>query len=372
MESATRKKAAVIGAGFSSLSAATCLAQEGFDVTIFEKNSTAGGRCRKFEHDGFVFDMGPSWYWMPDVFEKYFARFGKKPSDYYELTRLDPSYRVFYSNHEVLDIPANLEELFQLFESLEEGSSIHLKKFLEEGAFKYEVGMNTLVYNPGLSITELFDTRLVKGLFKMQVFQSMASHVRSHFKDPRLIQILEFPVLFLGATAEDTPALYSLMNYADIKLGTWYPMGGMYKIIEGMVALAKEQGVRFEFDSPVEKFTMRDNEIAEIVIQGKPYAFDYVVSGADYHHVEQQLLPASSRKYSEAYWQKRAMAPSSLIFYLGVNKPLKNLQHHNLFFDADFTLHAKEIYTDPQWPTDPLFYVCCTSKTDNTVAPENQ
>jgi len=366
-----KKKIAVIGAGFASLSAATSLAKAGFDVTVFEKNSSAGGRCRKFEFGDFVFDMGPSWYWMPDVFEKYFARFGKKPSDYYHLIRLDPSYRVFYSEKDVLDIPANLEELFKLFENIEPGSSSHLKKFLQEGAFKYDIGMNALVYNPGLSVTELLDTRLVKGIFKMQVFQSMASYVRGHFKDPRLIQLLEFPVLFLGAAPADTPALYSLMNYADMQLGTWYPMGGMYKIIKGLVSLAEELGVRFRFNSPVGKFIMKDNTIKEIVVKEKSLPFDYVVAGADYHHVEQQLLPKPYRQYSEKYWESRAMAPSSLIFYVGVNKPVKNLQHHNLFFDADFARHAKEIYKSPQWPADPLFYVCCPSKTDPTVAPKN-
>ena len=364
------KKTAVIGSGFASLSAATCLAQKGFDVTVFEKNSTPGGRCRKFETDGYLFDMGPSWYWMPDVFEKFFARFGKKTSDYYQLKRLDPSYRIFYSKSEILDIPANLISLSEVFEKIEKGSSVQLKKFLAEGEFKYNVGMNNLVYKPGLSVTELLDVKLFTGIFKMHVFQSMATYVRKHFKDPRLIQLLEFPVLFLGAAPSKTPALYSLMNYADMALGTWYPMGGMHKIIEGMVALAKEQGVKFKFDSPVENFVMNGVNIKEIVSNGESQRFDYVVSGADYHHVEQKLLPSSFRTYNESYWQSRAMAPSSLIFYLGVNKKLKNLLHHNLFFDKDFAQHSRDIYDNPQWPTDPLFYVCCTSKTDAGVAPE--
>ncbi len=364
------KKVAVIGSGFAGLSAATSLSQKGFDVTVLEKNSTPGGRCRKFETAGYLFDMGPSWYWMPDVFEKYFQRFGKKTSDYYQLTRLDPSYRIFYSKDEVLDIPASLNSLYALFEQIEKGSSSHLKTFLEEGEYKYNVGINSLVYKPGLSITELIDPKLFKGIFKMHVFQSMATYVRKHFKDPRLIQLLEFPVLFLGAAPSKTPALYSLMNYADIALGTWYPMGGMHKIIEGMMTLAKEQGVKFQFDSAVEKFSIDGTNIKEVISNGNAQHFDYVVAGADYHHVEQHLLPEAYRHYSESYWQSRAMAPSSLIFYLGVNKRLKNLLHHNLFFDRDFAGHSKDIYENPQWPNDPLFYVCCTSKTDPNVAPE--
>lgn len=363
------EKIAVIGSGFAGISAAACLAQQGYDVTVFEKNEAAGGRARKFESHGFTFDMGPSWYWMPDVFEKFFNRFGKKVSDYYSLQRLDPSYRVFYPNAEVLDIPAGVDALCELFEKVEKGSSEPLKKFIEEGKYKYEVGINALVYKPGLSVGELIDIKLIKGIFKLHVFESVSTYVKKYFSDSKLRQLLEFPVLFLGAPADKTPALYTLMNYADIALGTWYPKGGMFKIVDGMMAVAKEQGVRFEFNSAVTGFELNADKITGITVKGEIRKFDYVIAGADYHHVEQNLLPSSHRKYSESYWQKRVMAPSSLIFYLGINKSLKNLLHHNLFFDKDFGEHAKEIYESKRWPSDPLFYVCCTSKSDDTVAP---
>ncbi|MEQ8425769.1 MAG: FAD-dependent oxidoreductase, partial [Cyclobacteriaceae bacterium] len=233
------KKIAVIGAGFAGISAATTLAANNFDVTVYEKNSTTGGRARKFDSDGFVFDMGPSWYWMPDVFEKYFSRFGKKTADYYELVRLDPSYRVFFPDNTTWDIPASLNDLSNLFEKEEKGSSLKLKKFLDEAAYKYKAGIEDLVYKPGISITELFDAKLAKGIFKLHVFQSISTYIRKYFKSPKLIQLLEFPVLFLGAAPSDTPALYSLMNYADMALGTWYPKGGMNKIVEGMTHLAR-------------------------------------------------------------------------------------------------------------------------------------
>jgi phytoene desaturase len=364
------KKIAVIGSGFSGLSAASCLAKAGYEVTVFEKNSSVGGRARKFEAEGFVYDMGPSWYWMPDVFEKYFNLFGKSVSDYYQLKRLDPSYRIFYSKEEVIDIPAGVEALCQLFESIEKGSSVYLRKFLEEGEYKYNVGINNLVYKPGLSLGELLDTDLMKGIFKLHVFESVSAYVKKYFKDPKLIQLLEFPVLFLGAPADKTPALYTLMNYADMSLGTWYPEGGMNKIVEGMEKLAVELGVKFELNSLIEKISVNNGVADSLLVNGQERKFDYVIAGADYHHVEQNLLPAEYRRYDAAYWDKRVMAPSSLIYYLGVNKKVKNLLHHNLVFDSDFGLHAKEIYESPQWPTDPLFYVSVPSKTDNTVAPE--
>jgi phytoene desaturase len=364
------KKVSLIGSGFSGLSSATLLAREGFDVTVFEKNAIAGGRARKFEAQNFIFDMGPSWYWMPDVFEKYFNRFGKSTSDYYELKRLDPSYRVYFGKNDFMDIPAGVDALSHLFETLEPGSSKHLHRFLQEGKFKYEIGMNKLVYKPGLSVSEFLDADLIRGLFRLHVFQSISHYIRKFFKNPRIIKLLEFPVLFLGATPERTPALYSLMNYADMALGTWYPLGGMYKIIEGMMALALEHGVKFKFHSAVQKLEMNGTRAKGLHTEEGFFPSDFVVAAADYNHVEQQLLPKDFRRYSSAYWNSRVMAPSSLIFYLGLGKRLNKLKHHTLFFDQDFADHAREIYDDPQWPTAPQFYVSCPSQTDPTVAPE--
>jgi phytoene desaturase len=363
------KKIAVIGSGFAGLSAASHLAREGYAVTVFEKNASAGGRARKFEAKGFTFDMGPSWYWMPDVFERYFAAFGKKPSDYYTLERLSPSYRIYYSKDDVLDIPASIEGLCNMFDQLEPGSSKNLLRFLEEGKYKYNIGINELVYKPGLSLLELADTKLMTGVFKLHVFQSISTYIRKYFKEKKLIQLLEFPVLFLGATPQNTPALYSLMNYADMALGTWYPQGGMHKIIEGMVQLATELGVTFEFNSSVKKLELNAVKAKGIIVNDTFRPFDYIVAGADYHHVEQQLIPEGYRTYSEDYWQKRTLAPSSLIFYVGLNKKIEGVLHHTLFFDQDFVKHAEEIYEKPQWPTQPQFYISCPSKTDPTVAP---
>ncbi|UII32354.1 phytoene desaturase family protein [Fulvivirga ulvae] len=366
----TKKNIAIIGAGFAGLSAACCLAKAGCSVTVYEKNESPGGRARKFKADGFTFDMGPSWYWMPDVFEKFFNRFGKSISDYYELIRLDPSYKVLFSKNDIVNIPAKPDDIYALFDKLEPGSSNQLKVFLEEAAYKYEVGINDLVYKPGRSVTEFIDMRLLTGVFKLHVFQSIATYIRKYFKDPRLIQLLEFPVLFLGAMPSKTPALYSLMNYADIALGTWYPKGGMFKIVEAMVSLAESLGAKFQYNSPVSSLVMKGSKIKSLVVNGREHDYDFVVAGADYHHIEQSLLPENFRKYDEKYWDKRDMAPSSLIFYLGINKKIKNLLHHNLFFDEEFEQHAKDIYTDPKWPQKPLFYVCAASKTDDGCAPE--
>ena len=364
------KKVIVIGSGFSGISAACFLAKKGYEVTILEKNDSAGGRARSFEVEGFTFDMGPSWYWMPDVFDKFFAHFGKKVSDYYDLIRLDPSYAVFFGKNDVVEIPAKMDELESLFESYESGSGKKLRAFLKDAQYKYELSMSEFVFKPGLSLFEFADTRVVKSLFHINLFRSISKHIRGYFKNEKLIELLEFPVLFLGAKPKDTPALYSIMNYADMSLGTWYPMGGMHKIVEGMLKLAGELGVKVKLNQEVKQIYILKSHAKKVMTQDSTYEADIVVGGADYHHVEQNILEPQFRKYSPEYWDKRTMAPSSLLFYIGLNKKLKNLQHHNLFFDEDFLLHAEEIYDRPKWPSRPLFYTCVPSITDKSVAPE--
>lgn len=365
-------KAIVIGAGFAGLSAASKLAKEGFDVTLLEKNSEIGGRARKLEIDGFTFDMGPSWYWMPDVFENYFKEFGTTVAQQYELLRLDPSYAVFFGKNDVFRIPANLHEFYALFEKQEPGSSVQLKKFLADAEYKYNVSMSDFVHKPSLSLFEFMDLRILNAALKMDLFKSISKYIRKHFKDPKLIQLLEFPVLFLGAKPNETPALYSMMNYADIVLGTWYPMGGMAKIVDAMVRVAEQQGVKIRTNEIVERINVKDNKAVSLVSNGKTLEADVIIAAADYHHVEQNLLDAPYRNYSESYWKSRKMAPSCLMYYVGVDKKIAGLEHHNLFFDAPFDQHAEEIYDRPQWPANPLFYSTCASKTDKSVAPEGK
>lgn len=368
----SQKQVVVIGSGFAGLSAATYLADKtSCSVTLIEKNDSPGGRARKFEHQGFVFDMGPSWYWMPDVFEDYFASFGKKPSDYYDLLRLDPSYAVVYGDKDILDIPADLGEFKSMLDRIEPGAGNQLDKFLAQAKYKYEVGIHDLVNRPSRSLLEFTSPGLLVDMIRMDIFQSMAKHVRKYFTHEKIIRLMEFPVLFLGETAENIPALYSLMNYADIALGTWYPKKGMHEIIKGMVSLAEEKGVKIRYSAEVEEIEVENGQAKRVrLMSGEKINADIVVAGADYHHVDKHLLNPKYSNYSEEYWDKRVMAPSSLLFYLGVNKRLNNLRHHNLFFDEPLGPHADAIYKNPRWPEKPLFYASVPSITDPTVAPE--
>jgi phytoene desaturase len=361
------KTITIIGSGFSALAASCYLAKSGFQVTILEKNKTVGGRARQLVKDGFTFDIGPTWYWMPDVFEKFFADFGKKPSDYYALEKLNPAYEVYFDTLSSIEIPDNLTEILSIFEKEEKGSAVHLDQFLKEAKFNYDVAIKDLVYRPGITITELITPVTIQKV--NQFFSSIRTKVRKKIKSHKLRQIMEFPVLFLGAKPSDTPSFYSFMNYADFGLGTWHPKGGMYQVINAMVDLAESLGVKIETNQNVEKINVENGVAKSVVSNGITIASDIVLSGADYHHTE-TLLDQKYRGYSEKFWESKVFAPSSLLFYVGFNKKIDNVSHHTLFFDTDFDVHANAIYDNPKWPEKPLFYASFPSKTDSTVAPE--
>ena len=356
----------IIGSGFSSLSAASYLAKAGNNVTILEKNSSLGGRARQFKQGGFTFDMGPTWYWMPDVFETFFKDFDKTPSDFYQLEKLSPAYQVYFDKNDSITIPDNLNAIYAVFEEEEKGSSKHLKAFLTSAKFNYDVAIKDLVYKPGASISELINfTTLLK---VNQFFTTISKTVRKKIKSHKLRQILEFPVLFLGAKPNNTPSFYNFMNYADFGLGTWHPKGGMFEVVNGFVQLATSLGVKIKTNQNVERIAVENESVIGVEVNGEFLKADIVISGADYHHTE-TLVEKKYRTYSEKYWEQKTFAPSALLFYVGFNSKLKNVAHHTLFFDTDFDVHAQDIYDTPKWPKEPLFYASFSSITDNSFAP---
>lgn len=362
-----KKTIAIIGSGFSALAASCYLAQHGHKVTVYEKNDSIGGRARQFSKNGFTFDMGPSWYWMPDVFELFFQDFNKKTSDYYELIKLNPAYRVYFGVDDFISIFDNLEKIKTTFENIEEGSGKRLENFISHAKNNYDIAIKDLVYRPGISPLELITPKTVLKL--NQFFNTVSSDIRKNFKNERLVQILEFPVLFLGAKPTKTPSFYNFMNYADFGLGTWHPKTGMFDVVRGIEKLAAELGVTIQTNSAIEKIVVENKIATGIIINGEFIGADIILSGADYHHTE-TLLEEKHRVYSEKYWESRVFAPSSLLFFVGFDKKIENISHHALFFDVDFNQHAAAIYDDPKWPEAPLFYANFPSKTDKTAAPE--
>jgi phytoene desaturase len=360
----------IIGAGFSSLVAACFLSKSGHSVHVHEKNEMVGGRARIFNAEGFTFDMGPSWYWMPDLIEKLFVDLGENIEDHLDLIRLDPSYQVFWKDVTSTKLPADFDALYDVFDGLEENGGNKLKKFLEDAEIKYKVGTEKFLEKPGLKLTELLDIAVFKNFFKLDLFKSVEKDVCKRFSSHKARSILRFPVLFLGEMPNKIPSLYTLMNYADLKLGTWYPKGGMHQLALALMSIAEKHGAQFNFNTPVKSFECEDNKIKKLVFENSSKTVEHVIAGADYNFVEQQLVPEKYRRYDASYWDKRKMAPSSLIYFLGVNKKLSGLEHHNLFFDEDLMGHGKQIYDKPGWPDSPLFYACMTSKTEPSVAPD--
>lgn len=363
------KKIGIIGSGFSSLAASCYLAKAGFEVLILEKNEQVGGRASQFKKDGFTFDMGPTFYWMPDVFERFFNDFGKKVSDHYQLDKLNPAYRVYFDKDDFIQVGDSLDKIADAFEKIEKGSGLKLKKLIAKAGENYDLAMGDLVYQPGLRLTEIitFKTMTKLGLF----VQRISGMAKRYFKDSRLRQLIEFPVLFLGAKPSDTPAFYNFMNYADFGLGTWHPRGGMYQVVLAMQSLAKSLGVVIKTDDAVRGFEFKGTWITAVKSEKATYPVDGVLSGADYAHTE-SLLPKSLRVYSDAYWQRKTFAPSALLFYVGFDRKIPKVNHHTLFFDADFEEHARCIYDDRCHPETPLFYASFPSKTDKSVAPSGK
>lgn len=360
------KNVIVIGSGFSSLSASCYLAKNGYKVTIYEKNKTLGGRAGQLVRNGHTFDIGPSWYWMPDIFENFFKYFGKSTADYYQLDRLNPAYKIFFQD-ETVTIGDTFEKICEEFERIEPGSAVHLRSFISRAEKNYDIAINKVVLKPGLSPFELVTPETILRID--QFFKTVSGEVRKKFKNPKLVATLEFPVLFLGAKPDKTPSFYNFMNFADFGLGTWHPRGGMYQIILALKSLAEELGVNIVTNSPIDNILVENKSVSGVITRTKTVKADIVISGADYHHSERLLKP-QYRQYTERYWDKKVFAPSSLLFYIGFDKKLDNVEHHNLFFDVDFKDHAEAIYDRPRWPEAPLFYANFPSVTDASMAPD--
>jgi phytoene desaturase len=359
----------IIGAGFSGLVSACFLSKEGYEVNVFEKHAIPGGRARNFKAKGFTFDMGPSWYWMPEMVEKLFQDLDRNIADYLELERLDPAYQVLWNDKTQTKIPADLNELYKTFDELEPNGGNKLKSFLQDAEIKYKIGTEKFLEKPGLKLSELIDPVVFKNFFKLDLFKSVEKDVCNRFSSAKARTILRFPVLFLGEMPQRIPSLYTMMNYADLKLGTWYPKGGMFSLAKALMEIAQENGAKFTFNANVKKFNCKNGRITEIVFEKNIQKVENVIASADYHFVEQNLIPKEYRRYKPEYWDKRKMAPSSLIWFLGCNKKVQGLEHHNLFFDEDLIEHGKQIYDNPSWPSKPLFYTCVTSKTEQDTAP---
>jgi phytoene desaturase len=385
---------AVIGGGFGGLSTACYLADAGADVTVLEKNEQLGGRASRLEADGFRFDMGPSWYLMPDVFERFFSHFDRAPEDYYTLQRLDPHYRIFFKDGDRVDLTPDLEANVETFESYEPGAGEALREYLETSETHYEVAMNQFVYEDRPRLRDWVDLDVMRAApIGLRLLGTMDDYVSGYFENPKLQQIMQYTLVFLGGSPKNTPALYNMMSHVDFNLGVYYPEGGIGAVVDALVELGGELGVEYRTNAEVVEIISRKEgfelelastdaglEAPEAAVAtadggvhtetGDRLRFDLVVSDADYAHTEQELLPEHHRGYSESYWESKTYAPSAFLLYLGVEGDVEPLAHHTLVLPTDWDPHFEGIFDRPAWPEDPAYYLCVPSATDDTVAPE--
>ena len=365
---------AVIGSGFGGLSAACYLADAGADVTLVEKNEQLGGRASTLTADGFRFDMGPSWYLMPDVFERFFGAFDRRPEDYYEIEHLDPHYRIFFKDGDRIDVTADRDRTKETFEAYEPGAGEALDRYLAKSRENYEVGMEHFVYTDRPRFRDWFDRDVLRNARGLSLLGSMQDHVERYFEHPKLQQLVQYSLVFLGGSPATTPAIYNLMSHVDFTLGVHYPDGGMGAVVDGIATLADELGVAVYTDHEVTSiegkrggFLLRAMGPADEAVK---FPVDLVVSDADYRHTEMALLPPEKRQYDRSYWESRTYAPSAFLLYLGVEGDVENLAHHTLVLPLDWEGHFTQLFDAPSWPDDPAYYLCVPSKTDDSVAPD--
>ena len=363
------RKVTVIGAGFGGLSAAALLARDGFQVQLLEKNEQTGGRARVWKKNGFVFDMGPSWYLMPEVFDKYFALFNKKTQDYYKLIRLDPNYRAFFGMEKSVDVPAQREAIDHLFDELTPDGSTKLKEYLDVAQYQYDIAMQEFMYREYRTIFDFFNWKVITKGTKLKIFESFDKFARRYFDDADIRKILEYTVVFLGGSPNNTPGLYSIMSHVDFDLGVWYPCGGIGQLARAFTELAEEQGVEILCNHDVQKIVVESNRAKRVITDKGAFEADIVLVNADYQFAETKLLERRYRSYTHGYWEKKKMGPSAFLIYLGLNKRISGLLHHNLYLDPSWDDHFRSIFDVPAWPESPSYYVSCPSKTDKSVAP---
>jgi phytoene desaturase len=365
------KKVIIIGAGFGGLSTAAFLSKNGFDVTVIEKNKDVGGKAGQIFDNEFTFDIGPSWYMIPEVYERFFEQLGHSREEFYSLKKLEPSYRVFFENDKMYDIPSSLEKSMEIFEEMEPGSSPKIQKFLDDAKFKYEVALGKFLYKNFSSLTDFLDFSTIKQGLQLKVWDSLHSEVSRYVSDERIKKLLTWHTVFLGGSPKTIPSLYSLMAHADFIKNIWYPEGGFNNVAQSIRKIAEKNGATFVFNEAVKEIAVENGTVRKVVTEKSEYFCDAIVANADYQFVETKLLPESSRSFSPSYWEKTKLGCSTYVVCLGVNKRLPGLLHHNYYFSEDWDKNFESIFDKPQWPENPSYYISAVSKTDPAVAPKD-
>jgi len=371
------KKVIIIGAGIGGLGTAALLSKRGYDVTILEKNEKIGGRANIFTAEGYTFDMGPSWYLMPDVFEHFYDLMEEDINKHLNLVKLGPSYKVFFPGdpeYPVVDIHSDLKKDLPTLEQFEPGITPKLRKYLETSGKQYELAKKSFMYRNYDSIFDFFKWELMKEGRHMNPLQTMEKYLNKNFSDDRVKKILEYTLVFLGSEPKKTPALYNIMNFIDFHYGVYYPKGGIYTIIDSLKSMNDTHGTTIHTNTGVSEIIIENKTATGVRLEnGEIMNADYIISNADLHFTETKLIAEKKHQtFPEKYWDKAVMGPSAFIMYLGLDREVPNLTHHNLRFAQNWKENFKELFDEPALPTDPSYYVCKPTHTDTNIAPKGK
>jgi phytoene desaturase len=366
----SRSTALIIGAGLGGIATAARLARCGYEVTVLEKNATPGGRCGQLIRDGHRFDIGATLYLMPQVFAETYAALGERLQDHLDLRRIDPTYHIHFDDGTKFVPSADLNAMQAQLEAIEPGSSGALLRYLAEGHKHYHVSLQRFVGRNFYSLLEYFSPQNLPLLFQLKPLAKHYDNIGRYFRHPHLKAAFTFQNMYLGISPFDAPATYSLLQYTELVEGVWFPMGGLYRVVESLVDIAEAHGVRFLYRKPVRQIQVNGNRATGVVLEdGSHLSADVIVANADLPYVYGHLLPdeAQARRLDRLTY-----TCSAIMFYWGLDKVYPQLEHHNVFLSGDYRASFDRIFEDKTLPDEPSFYIHAPARTDPAAAPGGQ
>ncbi len=362
--------AIVIGAGIGGIATAARLAKNGYNVTVLEKNESPGGRCNQIVQDGHRFDIGPTLFLMPEVWEETFASLGEKMGDHLDLRRIDPTYMVRFDDGLQLELTSNIGDMQAQLEAVEKTAFTGFLNYIAEGSKHYKVSLDKFVGRNFFSIFDYFSLKNLPLIFKLKALGKHYRNTGRFFKDERLKAAFTFQNMYLGLSPYDAPATYSLLQYTELAEGVWYPMGGVYAAIEALVKIAEKLGVKFIYNAPAKKLNVEGSQVKTVELgNGKTLEADIFVGNADLPYIYKELLPdpIAAKKLD-----KKLYTCSTIMFYWGVDKQYPQIGHHNVFLASDYKASFDQIFKEHNLPDKPSFYVHAPARTDPAAAPAGQ
>jgi phytoene desaturase len=357
----------VIGAGVGGIAVAAQLARRGYDVTVLEKTTAPGGRCNQIVQDDHRFDVGPSLFLLPQVYAQTYAALGERMEDHLDLKRIDPTYHIHFEDETVLQLSANINWMQKQLEAIEPGSFGGFLRYLAEGHHHLEIALDRFLTKNFYTLHDQVNPGNISLLAELKLLRRHYDNLGNYFRDEKLKAVFSFQDVYMGLSPYESPAAYSMLQYTELADGVWFPIGGMYRIVESLTAIAEGHGARFVYESPVKQIVVESNRATGVVLEdGSTMNADIVIANADLPYVYDQLLP--DRDLARRMMNKQFTC-SALMFYWSVDKVYPQLAHHTLFLSGDYKASSDRIFHDHTLPESPSFYIHVPNRTDPSAAP---